>query len=180
MKEKKSWYELNHPEAIDSPALLIYKDRVASNIQTMIRIAGDANRLVPHVKTNKMAEVVKMQLQAGITQFKCATIAEAEMLADAGAKNIVLAYQLTQPKALRFLTLIKKCPAVYFASLIDNVESAKMLNDLFQSARTLLVQSARTFMKSIPGSRLPSKSNSAVVDPLLRAAHLFAIRSGAQ
>jgi 3-hydroxy-D-aspartate aldolase len=131
MNEQK-WYELNDPADVDSPALLIYKDRVASNIQTMIRIAGDVNRLVPHVKTNKMAEIVKMQMDAGITQFKCATIAEAEMLADAGAKNIVLAYQLTEPKAARFLTLIKKFPGIYFASLVDNIESAKMLNDLFR------------------------------------------------
>lgn len=130
MKEQ-SWYELNHPEEIDSPALLVYKDRVASNIQKMVSIAGDANRLVPHVKTHKMAEIVQMQLAAGISQFKCATIAEMEMLADAGSKNILLAYQLTAPKAKRFLSLIKRYPGIEFASLVDNLDSAKMLNELF-------------------------------------------------
>jgi ADP-heptose:LPS heptosyltransferase len=30
---EKNWYELNYPDEIDSPALLIYKDRVAQNIQ---------------------------------------------------------------------------------------------------------------------------------------------------
>jgi D-serine deaminase-like pyridoxal phosphate-dependent protein len=128
---KKDWYELNDPEEIDSPALLIYKDRIASNIQTMIQIAGDANRLVPHIKTHKMVEIAQMQLHAGISKFKCATIAEAEMLAEAGAKNILLAYQLTAPKATRFLTLVKKYPEIEYASLIDNFESAKMLSDLF-------------------------------------------------
>lgn len=127
----KDWYELNQPEEIDSPALLIYKDRIASNIHTMIQIAGDTNRLVPHIKTHKMAEIVKMQLDAGISKFKCATIAEAEMLAEAGAKNILLAYQLTGPKAARFLILVKKYSEIKFASLIDNFESAKFLNDLF-------------------------------------------------
>ena len=126
------WYPLNDPEKIDSPALLIYKDRVAANIQTMIRIAGDANRLVPHVKTHKMAEIVQMQIAAGISQFKCATIAEAEMLAEAGATTILLAYQLTFPKSKRFLSLIKRYPQTQFASLIDNFDSAKMLNDLFE------------------------------------------------
>ncbi len=128
---QEPWYQLNHPEQIDSPALLIYKDRVASNIQTMIHIAGDAARLIPHVKTHKMAEIVKMQLAAGIHQFKCATIAEAEMLSEAGAKNILLAYQLTATKAVRFLALIKKYPDIEFASLVDNIDSSKMLNDLF-------------------------------------------------
>lgn len=128
---EKQWYELNDPDEIDSPALLIYKDRVAFNIKTMINIAGDAKRLVPHVKTHKMAEIVKMQLEAGISQFKCATIAEAEMLADAGAKNILIAYQLNFSKAKRFLALIKKYPQIEFASLIDNISSAEILNDLF-------------------------------------------------
>ena len=129
--EEKTWYGLNHPGDIDSPALLIYKDRIAFNIQQMINIAGGAGRLVPHVKTHKMAEIVKMQLAAGIHQFKCATIAEAEMLSDAGAKSILLAYQLNHPKAERFLTLVKKYPDIQFASLVDNLESAQLLNELF-------------------------------------------------
>ena len=79
-----------------------------------------------------MAEIVKMQLDAGISQFKCATIAEAEMLSEAGAKNILLAYQLNSSKAKRFISLIKKYPDIHFASLIDNFDSAKMFNDLFE------------------------------------------------
>ena len=129
--EEKTWYGLNHPEEIDSPALLIYKDRVAYNIDQMISIAGSAERLVPHVKTHKMAEIVKMQIEAGIHQFKCATIAEAEMLADAGANSVLMAYQLNQPKARRFLTVIKKYPGIQFSSLVDNIESAQLLNKLF-------------------------------------------------
>ena len=144
---KKNWYELNHPEEIDSPALLIYKDRIESNIQTMIQIAGDANRLVPHVKTHKMAEIVRMQLSAGISKFKCATIAEGEMLAEAGAKNILLAYQLAAPKAARFQALVKKYPDIEFASLIDNFKSAKMLNDLFAIEKII----ANVFIDVDPG-----------------------------
>jgi D-serine deaminase-like pyridoxal phosphate-dependent protein len=128
---RKKWYELNDADEIDSPALLIYKDYVASNIKTMIQIAGDVKRLVPHVKTHKMAEIVSMQIHAGIDQFKCATIAEAEMLADTGAKNILIAYQLNFSKAKRFISLIKKYFQIEFASLIDNIASAKMLSDLF-------------------------------------------------
>ena len=129
---EKNWYELNDPDEIDSPSLLIYKNRVSQNIQTMIGIAEDAKRLVPHIKTHKMTEIVKMQLDAGISQFKCATIAEAEMLSEAGARNILLAYQLNFTKAKRFISLIKKYAYVHFASLIDNIDSGKMLNELFQ------------------------------------------------
>lgn len=128
---EKSWFTVNRPDEIDSPALLIYKDRVKSNIQKMIAIAGDAQRLMPHVKTHKMAEIITMQMDAGISKFKCATIAEAEMLAEAGAKTILLAYQLNFPKAKRFLSLIEKFPSINFSSLVDNLDSAKLLNGLF-------------------------------------------------
>jgi D-serine deaminase-like pyridoxal phosphate-dependent protein len=128
---EKQWYELNNPDEIDSPALLVYKKRVASNIQTMINFVGEAERLVPHVKTHKMAEIVKMQMDAGISKFKCATIAEAEMLAEKGATTILLAYQLNLAKARRFLSLIKKFPGLGFSSLVDNLDSAKLLNNLF-------------------------------------------------
>lgn len=120
------WYSLNNPNQIDSPALLVYPDRIQQNIQEMIRIAGSPDRLFPHVKTHKMSEVIKMQIKAGITHFKCATIAEAEMLAKTNAKNILMAYQLNEPKALRFIQLIKQYPQIHFASLVDNMDSAKM------------------------------------------------------
>lgn len=127
----KEWFVLNHPDEIDSPALLVYKDRIESNIQTMIEIAGTSDRLMPHIKTHKMAQIVHMQMSAGISKFKCATIAEAELLAEAGAKSILMAYQLNYSKAMRFLTLVKKFSEIEFSSLIDNLESAKSLNDLF-------------------------------------------------
>lgn len=128
------WYQLNEPDQVDSPALLVYPARILMNIREMIRIAGDPERLVPHVKTHKMSAVIKLQLQAGIHRFKCATIAEAEMVAEAGASEILLAYQLNKTKAERFLKLIAAFPSVRFASLVDNLESAGMLDGLYEKA----------------------------------------------
>src|SRR5699024_6021398 len=73
----------------------------------------------------------KMQLDAGIRRFKCATIAEAEMLAQTGVKDILFAYQLNKTKALRYLKLIKQYPDCRFSSLADNPQSAQLLNKLF-------------------------------------------------
>ncbi|WP_373512405.1 D-TA family PLP-dependent enzyme [Persicitalea sp.] len=122
------WYEIQNPERVFSPGLVIYKDRIAENIRAMVEIAGDPKRLVPHVKTHKMAEVVQMQLDMGITKFKCATIAEAELLADCGAKWILIAYQLVGPNVLRLSGLKGKYPDIHFASLVDSLESAQSLN----------------------------------------------------
>lgn len=128
------WYALRAPESTDTPALLVYPDRIRHNIQEMIRLSGDPGRLVPHVKTHKMARIVRMQLEAGIRRFKCATIAEADMLAEAGAEEVILAYQLSAVKAHRYLELMRRYPAVHFRSLVDNLDSAQMLDALFGEA----------------------------------------------
>jgi D-serine deaminase-like pyridoxal phosphate-dependent protein len=131
MTQHDPWYRLEDEDQVDSPALLVYPDRILANIREMIRIAGDPGRLVPHVKTHKMGEVVRMQLREGITRFKCATIAEAEMVAEAGGKDILVAYQLNPAKARRLMRLREAFPETIFSSLIDNAASARMLDALY-------------------------------------------------
>ena len=105
---------------IDSPSLLLFIDKVESNIDKMISIAsGDTSRLMPHIKTNKMENVVRMMIAKGITKFKAATIAEAELAAMAGAEKVIIAHQLLGPKIERLLALIEKYPNTKFASLVD-------------------------------------------------------------
>ena len=48
-------------------------------------LVGDGSRLRPHAKTHKTREMVQLERDAGIIKHKCATLAEAEMLASAGA-----------------------------------------------------------------------------------------------
>jgi len=129
----KEWYEVDNIAELDSPALLIYLDRVASNIETLIGSINDVGRLRPHVKTHKSLEVSKLMLNAGIRKFKCATIAEAEMLAMAGAPDVLLAYQPVGPKANRLLVITQQFPSTRFSCLIDNAPAAKALSDLFNS-----------------------------------------------
>jgi len=103
----------------------------------MINIAGDVNRLIPHVKTHKTAEIVKIQLEKGITKFKCATIAEAEMLAQAGAKWILIAYQMVGPNLFRLSELKTTFNDVTFSSLVDNEKSADELNELSRACELI-------------------------------------------
>jgi D-serine deaminase-like pyridoxal phosphate-dependent protein len=69
-----------------------------------------------------------MQIAKGIRRFKCATIAEAEMLAMAGASGVLIAYQLNGPKIDRYLELVKKYPRIAWSSLVDNIDSARSLS----------------------------------------------------
>jgi D-serine deaminase-like pyridoxal phosphate-dependent protein len=123
------WYKLENIEEVDSPSLVIYKDRVKENIVTLIDSIDDVNRLRPHVKTHKSAEVTQMMLHAGISKFKCATIAEAEMLATVGAKDILLAHQPVGPKMQRLLTLIQQFPSVHFSTIVDDKDIARSISD---------------------------------------------------
>lgn len=86
----------------------------------MIAMAGGAARLRPHVKTHKMAEVIRLQLEAGIDKFKCATIAEAEMVAQSGGRDVFLAYQLVGPHAARLHRLVEVYPDVRFSTMVDD------------------------------------------------------------
>ena len=127
----ESWYEIKNINELDSPALVVFPDRVKHNIQLAIDMIGDVDRLRPHIKTNKSPDVARLMLNAGITKFKCATIAEAEMLALCIAPDVLLAYQPLGPKLDRFASLIKKYPATKFSCLTDNTDAANEQASVF-------------------------------------------------
>jgi D-serine deaminase-like pyridoxal phosphate-dependent protein len=121
------WYEVENAGDVPSPALLVYPDRVRENIRHMIAIAGSVERLRPHLKTSKLPEIVRMHSEQGITRFKVATIAEAEMAATAGAIDVLLAYQPVGPNVARLLRLTQQFPHTRFATLIDDESVARAL-----------------------------------------------------
>lgn len=133
MAGSNEWYMIKNVDEIDSPCLLVYPERVKANIQTAVDMIGDTLRLRPHVKTSKCRETVMLMLDAGIRKFKCATIAEAEMLGICQAPDVLLAYQPTGPKLSRLARLIKNYPATYFSCLTDNTRAATEMSALFHS-----------------------------------------------
>ena len=94
--------------------------RHVERAQTPCPIAGGVDRLRPHIKTNKLPEVVRMQIDQGIIRFKCATIAEAEVAAMCAAPDVLLAYQPVGPNVQRFVQLVKKFPGTKFSALVDD------------------------------------------------------------
>lgn len=124
----KPWYSIGNIDTLDTPSLVVYPEHLIKNLDILGSIAGDMNRVRPHIKTNKCPQVAALMMEKGITKFKCATIAEAEMLAMQGAPDVLLAYQPVGPKAQRFSILQKKYSGTIFSCLIDNVESLKELS----------------------------------------------------
>ncbi|GAB2781580.1 D-TA family PLP-dependent enzyme [Rhabdobacter roseus] len=129
MNEPAAWYLIQNLDELDTPALVIYPERVRENIGRLKSQIDDPARLRPHVKTNKSADATRLLLAEGIQQFKCATIAEAEMLAQAGAADVLLAYQPVGPKVGRFLELIARYPRTYFACLVDHLPAAERISE---------------------------------------------------
>jgi D-threonine aldolase len=121
-------YRIDNVGDVFSPALVFYKSLIAANVAEVIRLAGSPKRLCPHVKTHKCREIVRMQLDAGITTHKCATVAEAEMLAQGGVPDIVIAYPIVGPNVARVRALARKYTQSHFTVLCDHPEGAAMLS----------------------------------------------------
>ena len=111
-------FQITNEAELPSPSLLIYPDRVFRNLERMLKLAGNPDRLRPHVKTHKLPEIVGMQISMGITKFKCATIAECEMTAGSGARDVLLAHQPAGPNAARLRFLMDRFPHTTLRSVI--------------------------------------------------------------
>jgi D-serine deaminase-like pyridoxal phosphate-dependent protein len=122
-------YALADVSNVLSPSLVLFPELIKKNIARVIEMAGSPARLRPHVKTHKTREIAKLLLEAGVTKHKCATIAEAEMLASAGAPDVLIAYPLVGPNLGRLAALIRKFPGTTFSVLIDHPDSTRALSE---------------------------------------------------
>ncbi len=128
------WWRVQNEHEVPSPSLLVYLERVEQNVRRMIAMAGGVERLRPHMKTHKMAELIRLQLKLGITKFKCATIAEAELTASAGVPDVLLAYQPVGPNVVRMVQLVRQYPHTKFSALVDDDGAARALSSAFSEA----------------------------------------------
>ncbi|MCE9565633.1 MAG: D-TA family PLP-dependent enzyme [Planctomycetes bacterium] len=127
-------YALSDVATVFSPSLVFFPELIRKNIARVIEMAGSPERLRPHVKTHKTREIARMLLDAGVTKHKCATIAEAEMLAIAGAPDVLIAYPLVGPNLDRLVGLIRKYPGTAFSTLIDDVNATRALSATLSAA----------------------------------------------
>ncbi len=126
---RKTAYDLVNTDSLDTPALIFHEDIIEANTDKIIEIAGGANRLWPHVKSHKSQHMVRMQQKKGITRFKCATIAEAEMLARCEARHVLLAYPLAGPSIKRFIRLQLMYPSTMFYAIGDDLSLLEKLSE---------------------------------------------------
>ena len=132
--EAEADFAVENLDALLSPSLVVFTERVDRNIAAMIALARGAARLRPHMKTHKMPAMIERLERAGVHKHKCATIAEAEMAARAGATDILLAYPAVGPTMGRLAQLIAAYPATTFRATVDHPKSAEALAEVMTQA----------------------------------------------
>lgn len=119
----------------DTPVLLVDMDRMKANIDEMAAFARrEGLKLRPHVKTHKSPILAKMQLERGATGITVAKISEAQVMADAGIGDILIAYPIVgEVKLRRYFSLARR---VHLSCIIDNLEAARLLGATAMEAGT--------------------------------------------
>jgi len=123
-------YRVSGIEDILTPALVMYPDIVAANIdRTLDLLAGDANRWRAHIKTAKLGYTVRLMVDRGIRNFKCATTLELLVACRSGAADVLLAYPTMGANARRVQEIAREFPAVRVSVLAESVEQVRQWHD---------------------------------------------------
>jgi D-serine deaminase-like pyridoxal phosphate-dependent protein len=109
-----------------TPALVVYPEMVASNIaRTLELLDGDANRWRVHIKTAKLDYTLRMLIESGVRNFKCATTLELLAACRSDASDILLAYPALGANARRVREIADAFPAVRVSVLAENEEQVR-------------------------------------------------------
>lgn len=113
---------------IDTPALCLDIEIVEANIKRMAGYFQDSPmRLRPHAKTHKSPMLAQMQMAAGAIGITCAKLGEAEVMATAGLKDLLIANQIVGPVKIARLVNLASYTEVMVA--VDNADNVADLNE---------------------------------------------------
>jgi D-serine deaminase-like pyridoxal phosphate-dependent protein len=118
---------------VDTPSLLLDADALSANIRCMAAFfAGRHCRLRPHFKSHKCTRIARLQMDAGAIGITCAKLGEAEVLVDAGIKDILIANQIVgRTKMLRLVELAQRARPMV---AVDSPDNVKMLSEAASNA----------------------------------------------
>ena len=111
---------------IETPTIVIQEQKLKRNIENMAKVAKQNHvALRPHVKTHKIPEIARMQIEAGAVGVTVAKTTEAEVMASGGVQDIFIAYPVvTEEKIERVLRLNRNTRIIVG---VDSFEGAKRL-----------------------------------------------------
>lgn len=119
-------YRISDLDGVMSPALVLYPEIVASNIdRTVHLLEGNADRWRVHIKTSKLAYTLRMLVDRGVRNFKCATTLELLVGCQSGATDILVAYPVVGANARRVREITEQFPNVRISVLIENADQLR-------------------------------------------------------
>jgi D-serine deaminase-like pyridoxal phosphate-dependent protein len=114
-------------EEIDTPALLVDLDLMEKNLQTMADFFhGKRAKFRPHTKVHRTPALAHKQMKAGAAGICCQKVSEAEVMADAGIRDIMVPNQIVTPSKIR--RLVKLATSANISVPIDSIENADDLS----------------------------------------------------
>ena len=122
----------HHKFTLDTPCLIIDKDKLFENINSMQQeINGMGKKLRPHIKTHKCTTLAKLQIEAGAVGVCAAKMGEVEVLLDAGISNILITSPVVTPKKIeRLIACLHKSSDL--SLVVDSTDNATQLNDVME------------------------------------------------
>ena len=121
-----SRFNVSGSEDVLTPALLVYPQIVAANIDcTVALLGGDPSRWRVHIKTAKLGYTLRLMVDRGIRNFKCATTLELLVACERGADDVLVAYPTVGANARRVREIAQKFPQIRISALAENEEQIR-------------------------------------------------------
>jgi len=115
-------------DEVSTPALIIDYNKMRKNIEKMARFTKENNiNLRPHVKTHKSPIIGKLQLDAGSSGICVARVGEAEIFAQQGFDDILIANQVIEINQIKRLVNLNKDSLVRVC--VDSEKNVEDLNE---------------------------------------------------
>lgn len=121
-------------EYTSTPSVQVDLDVVERNITAAVQSLaayGIAHR--PHIKVHKSVELARLQQSLGCRGITCAKLGEAEVMADGGIEDILLAFPLLGRDKLERYRLLSGRDNLRITTIINSLEGARGLSDLGES-----------------------------------------------
>jgi D-serine dehydratase len=119
------------------PVMTLDQAAVQGNITAMAAYcARHGARLAPHGKTTMSPQLFRRQLAAGAWAITAATPGQACLMREAGIQRILLANELVDPNAFRWLAAeYRRDPAFELFFLVDHPAAVRLADEALTSAR---------------------------------------------
>ena len=126
---------------IDTPTMIVDETLMARNISEMQALANSFRvNMRPHIKTHKTPQIARLQIAAGAVGITCAKLGEAEVMAEAGIGDILIAYPIVGPIKLR--RLIALLDRAHVTVALDSLVAGHALSEAVSAAERLIIRAS--------------------------------------